>query len=265
MDYDGTLTPIVDRPELGVLGDETKEVLEKIADNPKFVLGVVSGRRLNGIKKIVGLDGIYYAGNHGLEASGPDFKYTHPHVKGVEDTIKRVSSELSKATKNIKGVLIENKGLSIVLHYRRVSKSDSEVVKEVFVNTVRPYLKKGKFKISENKMTLEFVPDVSWNKGDIVLKIIKICEKTRFLPKFEFGGFTGAFLTLAPIRENIFVIYVGDDKTDENVFKALENKRLTVVVGEKESNARYYVNNVDEVIKFLRYLASSSLVNKAVE
>ena len=66
-DYDGTLTPIVSRPEEAILPHDAKEKLSALAQKPAFSVGIISGRPLSEVKALVGIDGIYYAGNHGLE------------------------------------------------------------------------------------------------------------------------------------------------------------------------------------------------------
>jgi len=66
-DYDGTLTPIVSRPEEAILSPEVSEKLRALAQKSTFSVGIISGRPLSEVKSLVGMEGIYYAGNHGLE------------------------------------------------------------------------------------------------------------------------------------------------------------------------------------------------------
>jgi trehalose 6-phosphate phosphatase len=233
LDYDGTLTPIVDRPERAVIGDDTRNLLRELASNPFYTLGVVSGRSLDEVRRIVGLESIYYAGNHGLEASGPGFEYVHPGVGGIQGVVDGISSELQTLSERFDGVLVENKRLSVVLHYRMVSDSETEAVREAFMEVARPRLDKG-FRLAENRKTLELAPDVGWGKGEIVLELVDaVTARSDGRPS---------------------VIYIGDDDTDEDAFKALAADGVTVVVGEKESSARYFVRDVGEVRQFLRFL-----------
>ena len=82
LDYDGTLTPIVARPEIAILPDEARRSLEELAENERFVVGVVSGRELAELEGLVAIPGLIYAGNHGLEMSGLGMDYVHPEALG---------------------------------------------------------------------------------------------------------------------------------------------------------------------------------------
>src|SRR4030042_1268947 len=77
-DYDGTLTPIVERPELADLHKESRQLLKAIVRKPRFTVGIVSGRALNDLQNRVSIPGIIYAGNHGLEIQGLDLDFVHP-------------------------------------------------------------------------------------------------------------------------------------------------------------------------------------------
>ena len=72
LDYDGTLSPIAPHPDLAIIPPETKSVLERLANMPDVFVAIVSGRSVNNVKEMVGIEGITYAGNHGLEIIHPD-------------------------------------------------------------------------------------------------------------------------------------------------------------------------------------------------
>ncbi len=83
-DYDGTLTPIVARPEIAILSDETRRLLSLLAGMDRFVVGVVSVRGLADLESLVAILGLVYAGNHGLERSGAEMNLCmqkHPLLK----------------------------------------------------------------------------------------------------------------------------------------------------------------------------------------
>ena len=71
LDYDGTLTPIVSTPDLALCPSEVKATLVKLRDLPKVSLAIISGRSLEDIREKVGIPGIIYVGNHGLEIENP--------------------------------------------------------------------------------------------------------------------------------------------------------------------------------------------------
>lgn len=236
LDYDGTLTQIVERPEDATLPDKIRDILKKISKDHRFTLGIISGRSLKDIKRLVVIKDIYYVGNHGLEAIGPKFRYINPNATKTKRIIRDIHKKLLIGVKSIKGVIIENKGLTETLHYRMVQNKDIPKLRKIFIRTVDSYLSGGKIKISENKKTLEVLPDTDWDKGKIVLKIL---DKISIL-----------------VKENILPIYIGDDRTDEDAFRGLRNIGISVLVSEnpKKSNAKYYLKDVKDVVRFLRLL-----------
>lgn len=233
LDYDGTLTPIVKRPQLAILSDETRTILQKISKLPKYSLCIVSGRSLKDIKRMVGIKGICYVGNHGLEADCIDFKYTNPDAVKCIDIINEIHKKLLIETRSINGIIIENKGLTETVHYRMVSNKDLSRLRKIFRKIVNFYLSDGKIKTSRNKKTLEILPNIDWGKGKIVLKLWSDSSEKGILP-----------------------IYIGDDRADEDAFKALEKFGISVLVSENpgKSNAKYYLKSINDVIIFLRSL-----------
>jgi trehalose-phosphatase len=233
MDYDGTLTPIVAKPELAVLSSGMRDLLEKLSK--KFIVGIISGRSLADVKNLVRVSGIYYAGNHGFEISGPKLKLKNPEAEKIRPLIQELCKKLEKEVKDINGALVENKGLTFSLHYRLVSKEDFIKLKRIFRAQVRHYISEGKIKVTEGKKVFEIRPNIEWDKGKAVKWLISTLRMADALP-----------------------IYIGDDKTDEDAFLELKNRGITILVSEKqekeESNAKYFLNDVGEVKKFLKKL-----------
>lgn len=237
LDYDGTIAPIVERPELAILSEETRELLRGISGLSKYTLCIVSGRPLDDVKKLVGIEGIYYIGNHGLEAEGSDINYVNPDAIKTKPIIDELHQKFTNELKHIKGILLEHKNITVTVHYRMVSDNDVSEVKGIFSRIVQPYLEKGNIKIAENKKTLEILPNVKWDKGKMILQILDLLSSNTIL-------------------KNVLPIYIGDDTTDEDAFNALGNNGISILVSEqiRESYAQYYVKDVDEVIKFLKSL-----------
>ncbi len=231
LDYDGTLTPIAPRPEDAVLANDVRELLEKLAEKPTITLGIVSGRSLAAIRKIVGVEGVYYAGNHGLEAVGQGFSYVNPKATSCKKEVPTVRAALEEALKGIEGVVVEDKGLGVVVHYRMVAQTDVARVKERFQKATGPFVEGSPFRIAENKKTLECVPDADADKGSVVRAIAAdVAERT--------GETPGLF-------------YAGDDATDEDAFRAIGDGGVTVAVGKGESAARYRVDDTAGVHRLL--------------
>lgn len=120
LDYDGTLTPIVSHPDLAKIPSKTKAILDRLSQNPNVFLAIISGRGVENVKGIVGLQNIVYAGNHGLEVVYPDgSKYLHQLPSDFDSEVKDLITKLEeKVVKN--GAWIENKGASLTFHFRAV-------------------------------------------------------------------------------------------------------------------------------------------------
>ncbi|MFH1698682.1 MAG: trehalose-phosphatase [Candidatus Omnitrophota bacterium] len=234
LDYDGTLAPIVNSPEKAALPGKTRELLVRLAESLRCKVAVISGRALSDIKARLGLKGIIYSGNHGLEIEGPKIRFITPIPAGYQKLIQRIKKDLIQRISSINGAFIEDKGLSLTLHFRRVKKKDVDLLKTIFHETVIFDLVSNKIKIKAGKKVLEVRPIVEWDKGKVVLWLLA-------RQKFAKAG------------SNVLAVYIGDDLTDEDVFKALENIGLTVFVGRPGySRAQYYLKNTAEVGDFLR-------------
>ncbi len=235
-DYDGTLTPIVKRPELARLSLAMKGLLKALSANPFFSLVIISGRPLNEIKRLVGIKKIIYAGNHGLELEVPDFRYLNPQAEKSQPVILKIYKLLSDELAHLKGVLVENKGLSLSVHYRLVrGKSNLAELNKIFYRAVNPWRIKKKVKLTFGKKVFEIRPPVKWDKGKCLKYLLAKSSQFRVKP---------------------LPIALGDDRTDEDMFNAVKDKGISIFVGRPgiSSSARYYLRNVDEVKNFLERL-----------
>lgn len=238
LDFDGTLAPIVATPDKAILSRETKGVLKKISEDSQYRLAIISGRSLRDIKNMAGLRKIIYVGNHGFEIEGPKIKFTRYVSSEYKATLAKIKEELSKKLSNVKGFFMEDKGQTLSVHYRLVSEDNIPLVETAFHEAVILHRIKNRVKIKPGKMVFEISPPVEWDKGQVVLWLL---ARQRFILK----------------NKEIFSIYMGDDVTDEDAFKALSNKGLTVFVGKpKTSYAAYYLEDTKEVIKFLKILSN---------
>jgi len=229
LDYDGTLTPIVSRPEYAVLSDDVRNVLKKIAE--KHPIAVISGRGVDDVKNMVKVENIYYAGNHGFEITN-DVRFVNPGAEKVKPVINDICRKMEKKLAHIKGSIVENKGVTASVHYRMVSANDFIELEKIFDEVVASYVEEGEIRITKGKKVFELRPNIEWDKGKAVEWVIDAIGK-----------------------EGI-PVYIGDDRTDEDAFIALRNKGVTALVSEKrkETNAEYWLRNVDEVKSFLEGL-----------
>lgn len=238
LDYDGTLVPIRESPdpERSLLPESVGKVLASLRAKG-YRIAIVSGRSLKDLKRMVGMSGLIYSGNHGLEMEGPKIKFENLVSLKSRRLIKKLKYLLIERLSGMKGVFLEDKGLTFSLHYRLVRDDEMPMVINAFNYAVRQYVDRGEIRVNQGKKIFEVKPSVNWDKGRMVLWLIA-----------RQGFATG--------RKEIFPVYIGDDTTDEDAFKALRGKGATVFVGRpKKSFAEYYVKNPSEVRGLLMRIA----------
>ena len=123
LDFDGTLSPIVEEPMLAVLPAATRRVLNDLAAYETVTIAIVSGRSLGDVKGRVGIPSLIYAGNHGLEIEGRGLAFEHPRAAMLKGAIREISERIAEHAASLEGVEIESKGLTSSVHYRRAARS----------------------------------------------------------------------------------------------------------------------------------------------
>lgn len=238
LDYDGTLTPIVERPDMAILPSGMRSVLNRLAH--RYTVAIISGRDVKDIKDFIQLDNIIYAGSHGFDIASPpglDLRVGlgNEYLPVLDKVEKLVESELNK----IEGTLLERKKYSLAIHYRLV---DPEHVKDVEALVDRTLQKEPKLKKGLGKMVFELKPDIEWDKGQALLWLIK-----------RLGMSPGQVLP----------IYIGDDITDEDAFRVLQELGIGIVVREGEEDrgtmAEYSLATTLDVETFLERLCELPL------
>lgn len=234
LDFDGTLAPIVRRPESVVLSAGNRHTLRRLSACPGVRVAIISGRSLADLKKRLRPGPIACAGNHGMEIEGPGFRFRFRTPRGYPRTLDRVRTALSSLPSRFPGTELEDKGLTLTFHYRRArGRVVSEAV-AAFRVAVRPF--RSRLQIRSGKRILEIRPPASWGKGDAVRWLL--------LNKSWFPG-----------RSAVTSVVVGDDRTDEDAFRAIGERGVTVRVGRSSrSAARYYLEDTDSVARFLERL-----------
>ena len=233
LDYDGTLTPIVQRPEDAVLSEKMKDTLKQLAKT--FTVAIVTGRDKEDVENLVGLDELIYAGSHGFIISGPDgLSMEHPDSKKIIPKLDEIEEQVRDLLEeNTEGTQLDRKRYAIGIHYRNARQEDEKTVYDI-VNKIlekHPGHKKG-----EGKKIVEIKPDIDWHKGKAVEWILDALK--------------------LPGKEDLMPIFIGDDITDEDAFKALKNKGLGIMVGSHGQNthATYSLKNVFQVREFFNKL-----------
>ncbi len=237
LDYDGTLTPIVEHPRLAKLSSQGKKLLRQTAHTEGVRTAIVSGRSLADLEALVGVPGLMYVGNHGLEFEGPAMHFTHPEALEAKELIQKIKGRLKEALRPFRGILVEDKVFTLSVHYRRLAQDNAEKAQAVFSKILAPYLAKSQVVLTEGKKVWEVRPAIRWNKGTMVLWL--------------YGRM------LAHYSQNLFAVYVGDDRTDEDAFSALRRVGIGVKVTPLEdasSHAAYFLRSPGEVFEFLNRL-----------
>ncbi|MFC6906143.1 trehalose-phosphatase [Halalkalicoccus tibetensis] len=228
-DFDGTLAPIEEDPDAPEIDPENRELLERLRDAGDTRVAVVSGRALTDVRERVGVEGIAYAGNHGLELEREGSVVVHPIAKRHADRIERICEALSEALAGIDGTGIEDKGVTATIHYRQTPDEAVPVVREAVDDAVERFGGSGIEK-TDGKEIVELRPEVRWHKGMAVSMLVDD-HPDDWLP-----------------------IYIGDDTTDESAFRAVDDG-LAIYVGTGETDAHYRVPTQSGVTPCLSALA----------
>ncbi|XP_015878197.1 probable trehalose-phosphate phosphatase C isoform X2 [Ziziphus jujuba] len=254
LDYDGTLSPIVDDPDRAFMSDEMRGAVREVAKY--FPTAIVSGRGRDKVKEFVKLSNVYYAGSHGMDIMAParplvkssDGKYQTKSLdkKGSEvifqpakmflPTIKEILKELEEKTRKIPGAKVEDNRFCISVHYRKVREEDYGILEEKVMSVVEKY---PEFHLTEGKKVMEIRPSIQWNKGhalEYLLETLGVSNSSEVLP-----------------------LYIGDDRTDEDAFKVIRcrGEGFPIIVSSiaKGTEASYSLHDPSEVLSFLLRLA----------
>jgi trehalose 6-phosphate phosphatase len=237
LDYDGTLTPIAQSPPQALLPLENKELIERFTQIPQIQVVVISGRSLLDVKQMVGIEGINYIGNHGWEIEGSSMHFESLIPVHIASMMNKIKYELITQLSDVQGAYVEDKGVTLSVHYRQVARDKELLVRRIFDHICIPYRRQNLIKIFAGKKVIELRPPVEWDKGKAALW---------FLRKQEILHGKG----------NVLPIYIGDDRTDEDAFMILKDKGITVFVGRTRfSAAQYYLTGPQEVTEFLQFLS----------
>jgi alpha,alpha-trehalase len=232
LDYDGTLTPIVEDYNEATLSDDMRVTVAELARH--YTVGIISGRDRKNLRNLVRLNSVFCAGSHGFDIAGPE-GWRETLQQGTEflPELDRAESELRKRLAAIEGHSVERKRFAIAIHYRRAQAEDVQRIEEVVDQVLadHPRLRKG-----HGKKVFQVQPRIDWDKGHAVLWLL---ERLGFDPP--------EFLPL----------YIGDDVTDEDAFRALHDRGLGIVVRDSETRstaAHYALEGPEDVQRFLGWL-----------
>lgn len=229
LDLDGTLLEIAERPENVRVDDHVKALIARLLETFDGAAALITGRSIAGIDALLDPLRVPIAGQHGAERRDSTGKVQR-HRDSVE-LLEQARADVTRWALRHPGIQIEDKGLTIALHYRHAPTLGDEL--DAFL---RDWLSahQGELQLQLGKMVAELKPS-GHNKGVAI----------------------GDFLREAPFQDRL-PIFVGDDLTDEHGFTFVnEHGGISIKVGWGETVAQYRLADVTAVGKWLDQLARS--------
>ena len=231
LDYDGTLSPIVEDYRNATIPEQTRSAVARLSE--RYPVAVISGRDLDDVRERVGLEDIIYAGSHGFDIAGPDGLEERPdEAEGFLGPLQEADEALRDSLSEIRGADVERKTFSIAVHYRRVAEKDVEKIEDIIDEIVGRQHKLSK---RRGKKVFEIHPRADWDKGSAVEWLL-------------------AHTRLG--ENNALALYLGDDLTDEDAFGALSGTGVCFAVrGDRRTTlADYALEDTDDVRRFVDWL-----------
>ncbi|MBA2513478.1 MAG: trehalose-phosphatase [Solirubrobacterales bacterium] len=239
LDYDGTLTPIVDRPQDALISESMREAVSGLAQ--RCTVCVVSGRDRPVVQELMGIDDLVVAGSHGFDIWSPEQgQIEHDAGSGFEDLLDAIKARLKDEVEPIDGAAVEPKKASVAVHYRLVAEDAKPEIRRIVESILAEHPEE--LKVTPGKMVFEIQPKLDWDKGKAVLHLIEV---------LRLDG------------DDVVPLYLGDDVTDEDAFAALTDRGIGIFVGDAEdlegadrpTAARYGLESIADVERFLGGLA----------
>ena len=198
-------------PESAVVDPAICAAFDDIAALPIVTAGVVSGRRLTDVAARVGPAAEFVAGLHGLEISGDDAAFHHYALDAVEPVIATLARAAARELAWCPGVHLEDKTYALTCHVRLVAPDFADRALDEFEALVEPQLEARVLKLLTGAKAMEVLPAVDWHKGRATSWI-----RAR---------------VAARVTEPVTIVYLGDDRTDEDAFAALLEDDVAIGVG----------------------------------
>jgi len=230
LDFDGTLAPIAEDPDEPTITPANRRAVAELHDHEQTTVAVVSGRQLSDLRPRVGIDGIRYVGNHGLEYTVDGAREVHPEASDAQDQLQEAREALTDRLADRPGIEIEDKALTATVHYRRAPDEDTPEIHAAALDVVEPL---AGLRTSKGKQILELRPAIDWDKG------------------------TAVQLLAEDVPDAWSTVYIGDDTTDEDAFRTLSAGDLSVLVGERDTEASYHLPDQQDVPQLLAWIGDT--------
>ncbi|EXE62471.1 trehalose-phosphatase [Acinetobacter sp. 1542444] len=221
LDIDGTLAPFQINPEHSFIPQTTLDVIKKITKLNIPVIAV-TGRDVDTASKLLHPIEVPIAGLHGLDIYFDSGNYIRPDLSSIN--FKNLKQDITKNCDKYPELLVEDKGYSIALHYRKNPNLENNAINIMQkINLNYPQLK-----INRGKFVVELIPKQA-DKGRAIKTILNHLDLPTVLP-----------------------IFIGDDLTDEVGFTYINQQSgLSIKVGPGETQAKYRLKDIDSVSAFL--------------
>ncbi|WP_245180895.1 trehalose-phosphatase [Haloarcula amylovorans] len=230
VDFDGTLAPIVSDPDDATITDSARESLVDLASHPRVTVAAVSGRELSDLVDRVDIEGLVYAGNHGLEIRAGDTTFVHPAAARQRARIQHLSERLRERLAEFPECTVENKSLTATVHVRGSDHAERVAsATETFVANAETDIR-----VVPGKCVRELRPAVEWDKG-AAMELLAEAAANGYRP-----------------------LYIGDDTTDEDGFQAVQPDGVAAKVGtaaEAGTAADFKLHEQAAVPRLLDWLA----------
>jgi trehalose 6-phosphate synthase/phosphatase len=230
LDYDGTLAPLARLPHLAFPPEELLNLLQSLAEDPKNEIVLVSGRPIAVLEKWFGDVPISLVAEHGAfhKKKGKDWVQTVPVNASWKAEVMQV---LSLFTERCQGTFVEEKTLSLAWHYRNAEKELGFLRSRELINALVELSSHLNFQIIEGNKVIE--------------------ARARGVDK----GIAVSIWLRETARD--FVMAIGDDRTDEDMFKVIPDKYYSIRVGLTPSAAKYNLKYQKHVIVLLNKLCAT--------
>jgi trehalose 6-phosphate synthase/phosphatase len=231
LDYDGTLVGFKPNPEDAKPDEELLKLIQNYSDDAKNSVVIISGRKHETLEEWFGHLNIGIIAEHGAWQKKPNQNWQalpllNDHWKNEIRTI------LEAYTDRTPGTFIEEKSYSLAWHYRKTERGLGELRANEMINNLRVMSADKGVQIMPGNKVVEF-RNVEVNKGKAALNWL-----------YE--------------NESDFILAMGDDHTDEDIFKAMPNNAITIKVGSELSEAKFYLNDYKEARSLLNTILENA-------
>jgi trehalose 6-phosphate phosphatase len=210
LDIDGTLAPLQPRPEESFVPEPTRAAVLALAARPNVHVALVTGRAAIDGRRLAAIHGAWVIGNHGIEAISPSGEaVVDDSAAPYRYAIAAAVAELHALVGGIPGVRVEDKVWTLSVHYRMADPSVEARLRQ----TMDDVAHKHGLRLIRGKKIFELRPPIHVHKGTAVLQLSR---------------------QIAGPKLNGSLFYAGDDRTDEDAFRALRSTAphaVTIRVG----------------------------------